>query len=174
MSASAVGAALGGIGSKLPSGLSETAVLCAATATCFLLAAATAGQWNIRVPQIPRQVNGWLGKVASTQRAAVLWGIDLGLTFTTWLTFSGAWAVALLVFARGVVAEGVLVFAALWTGRALSVALAPAALSHPAATPQLLDEIRKYEPRMRYMHAAALAALGFLMADHAMRQAGVL
>lgn len=107
------------------------------------------------LPQIPRQTNGVWAKERGFAWAAILWGLDLGLTFTTWLTFSGIWVLAAIAFVSGEVAVGAILFAAYWFGRALSVWLAPLLMERAPDT-GLLAALVSERSLFRSIHIAAL------------------
>ncbi len=70
--------------------------------------------------------------------APALSGLDLGLVFTTWFTFSGVWFLVCLAFVSSSITAGAGLFVCYWLGRALSVWLAPLMMSDARVTPQLL------------------------------------
>lgn len=109
------------------------------------------------LPQIPRQTSGaWAKRRRSGKVAATLWGLDLGLTFTTWLTFSGAWVLAAMAFLGGDVGFGAALFAAYWFGRVLPVWLAPLLMERATDTPQLLTALVSERALFRSIHVAGL------------------
>lgn len=83
------------------------------------------GFLRMPLPQVRRQTSGMWAKRFGARTAAVLWGLDLGVTFTTWVTFSGIWVIAVIAFTSATPAVGVSLFLAYWLGRALSVWTVP-------------------------------------------------
>jgi len=98
----------------------------------------------------------WAIRFQSTV-AAILWGLDLGLSFSTRLTFSGVWVLALAAIFAGDPAFGALLLALYWLGRALSVWSAPLLLPHANATAQLLHAIAHQWTFFQRIHAWGLA-----------------
>jgi hypothetical protein len=88
---------------------------------------------------------------------AGLWGLDLGLVFTTWITFAGPWFLAAVSLAGRDPWFGAAVFSAHWLGRACWVWLAPFLLPGPSAAPQVLDEIDEARPLFSLLHSVGLA-----------------
>jgi len=73
----------------------------------------------------------WIHKYGFTL-AAALWGLHIGLGFTTRVTYGGYWALLAIVFAIGDARVGIAVMTAYWLGRALPLWLMP--LLVPSAT----------------------------------------
>jgi hypothetical protein len=126
----ALGACLGGIATfavlasagSLLSGVGATVV-----AGCLALTAAGFEARGARIaPQIRRQVpEGWR-RTLPLPLASALYGVLLGLGFTTYVLTLAMWALAALVFALGDPATGIAVGLAFGIGRALPiVAIAP-------------------------------------------------
>jgi len=120
------------------------------------------GMLPVGLPQARRQTGGVWAKSYGLSAAAVLWGFDLGLLFTTWLTFSGAWLVVTLAFVLGSPALGAALLVSYWLGRALSVWMAPLFLIRLGGVVQLLDEITRERPLFRRLHVVALVPLTML------------
>lgn len=98
---------------------------------------------SLRLPQLKRQTDDMWAKIFPGIVAATLWGIDLGLIFTTWLGFSGIWLLVVATFLIGEPKFGIGLFVLYWFGRALSVWVAPFLLPHASATSQLLNGVRQ-------------------------------
>jgi hypothetical protein len=158
-----VGITLAAVGKAvLPEG--QGRVLLAVVAGIVLLTGTReAGVSRIPLPQAHRQTKGVWAKTLGLPTAAVLWGLDLGLVFTSWFTFSGTWSlVGLAITSRSTVFAAVLLVA-YWGGRALSVWLAPTLLPHPAATSSLLLALdRDYRP-LQKIHVSALGVIAFAL-----------
>jgi hypothetical protein len=114
----------------------------------------------IPLPQIGRQTEGMWAKRYGFTVAALLWGLDLGLVFTTWFTFSGTWLLVAAAFSAGSPGYGAALFAAYWSGRALSVWVAPSLLRSATATPTLVGAIDAERQVFRWVHVAGVAAAG--------------
>lgn len=135
----------------------------AVVAPVALIAAARELGW-ISVPLIQprRQTREWWWKVYGRRVAALLWGLDLGLVFTTWFTFAGPWALAALAFTTANPGFGVAVFAAYWLGRALPIWAVPLLLKRKT-TMEMLDEISREYRNLQLTHAGALLSLAALL-----------
>lgn len=88
---------------------------------------------------------------------SVMWGLDVGLTFATWITFSGAWLLAALVVVTGSPLFGAALFAVYWLGRAAPHWIEPALMRDPAITPRFMEQVAKLYGMMRWIHAFGLA-----------------
>lgn len=88
---------------------------------------------------------------------SVMWGFDVGLTFATWLTFSGAWLLAALVVVTGSPLFGASVFALYWLGRAAPHWIEPTLMRDPTITPRFMGQVGKLYGMMRWIHAFGLA-----------------
>jgi hypothetical protein len=86
------------------------------------------GAWHPIVPQIRRQLPEHWRRVRPMPVAAMLYGVLLGIGFTTFVLSFGVWALAGVSFALGDPVLGLLIGGAFGIGRAIPiVALAPAA-----------------------------------------------
>lgn len=85
----------------------------------------------------------------------VLWGLDLGLTFATWLTFSGVWVLAAVAVVSADMAFGAVLFEAFWCGRALSVWVAPLLVERATDT-RLLAALVSERSLFRAIHVGGL------------------
>jgi hypothetical protein len=155
----ALGSALGGAGS--------TAALAAATA--LALAAALGEALGVRiVPQIRRQVPEPWRRTLPLPLAAGLYGVLLGLGFTTFVLTLAVWALAGISVAIGDIPIGLLIGLGFGAGRALPVVLmAPryATLGQRlecamAARPALLRRLRLADGALLAALAAAFLASG--------------
>ncbi len=122
-----------------------------------------AGWVYFRLPELTRQTKRiWAMRLPSIV-AAVLWGLDLGLTFSTRLTFSGVWVLALAAIFAGDPAFGALLLALYWLGRTLSVWSAPLILPDANATAQLLLAIAEQWNFFRRIHAWAIIGMAVVL-----------
>lgn len=114
------------------------------------------GWVSLPLPQLRRQTKQVWAILFPRRLAATLWGLDLGLTFTTRLTFSGVWLLAAVALLAGNPAYGATLFALYWLGRALSVWIAPLLMQDASATPQLMDRIAGEHHLFRQVHVGGL------------------
>lgn len=151
------GAALGLLGAVL---LGER-ILAAGTAVAItvgvLAIARELGIAALPLPQVARQTKDVWVKRSDPTVAAIRWGLDLGLVFTTWFTFPGIWLITVVAFVVGEPAFGAALFAAYWLGRALSVWIGPLLMRDARETPQLLSVVRANYPIFRRAHIMGLA-----------------
>lgn len=152
-----VGVLLGSLGALL--GLNEVIWLGIGAAILVSIAviARELGWVRFRLPQVRRQTSDLWAKVFPSPLVSALWGFDLGLIFTTWLTFGGAWLLALVALVSGDPTFGAGILIAHWFGRALSVWVAPLLLPLPNAGPRVLQELAAEYPLFRRIHLLGLA-----------------
>ena len=139
----------------------------AAVAAAVAIAAAVAEVRGVRVvPQIRRQVPELWRRVLPLPLATFLYGVLLGLGFTTFVLTLGFWALAAITFALGDLALGAAVGTAFGVGRALPVvALAPLAERGAGErVASLLGERPALLRGFRVATAAALAACALALA----------
>lgn len=116
------------------------------------------------LPQPRRQTRDTWAKFPGGPAAGVLWGLDLGLVFTTWFTFSGVWLLVVLATLAQRPALGATLFVAYWVGRALSVWVAPLLAQDARALPQLLAELADDYRLVQVVHVAGLVwAIGVVI-----------
>jgi hypothetical protein len=127
-----------------------------AIAVAATAAARELGLVALPLPQARRQTDGRWAHMGRTT-AAVLWGIDIGLFATTWLTFAGAWLIPVLALLAASWSFGAALFGAYWFGRAASVWVAPAFLRTGRDTSHMLDALTLSHRTVQLVHVAALA-----------------
>jgi hypothetical protein len=150
-----LGACVGGVATFLAlssAGMLLSGVVATSAAAAIALTAAIVEARGVPIaPQIRRQVPERWRRTLPLPFAAGLYGVLLGLGFTTYVLTFAVWALAALVFAAGDPATGVAVGLAFGIGRALPiVAIAPfvhrgpglAALRMMAERPTLLRSVR--------------------------------
>lgn len=115
------------------------------------------GWLTFRLPQVRRQTSDVWSKMFSGSVAAALWGFDLGLIFTTWLTFSGVWLLLVVTLLSQSAAFGAALFLTYWIGRMLTVWIAPFLLKDANHTLQLMDAIEGQRRLFQRTHAFGLA-----------------
>jgi cytochrome c biogenesis protein CcdA len=111
------------------------------------------------LPQLRRQTQGLWAKRFGGKPAAILWGLDLGLVFTTWLNLSGAWVLAAVAVLAGRPEWGAALFVAYWLGRAVSVWIAPLLMANATETHSLMAGLDEQRQLFRWLHVAGLASL---------------
>jgi hypothetical protein len=139
----------------------------AAVAAAIAVAAAVADAKGVRiVPQIRRQVPEPWRRRMPLPLAAVLYGVLLGLAFTTFVLTYGVWALAAITFVLADVRAGVVIGIAFGIGRALPVAAIAPIVARPLGV-RLLEAMAE-RPRLlrglRVADAAALLACALVLA----------
>ena len=136
-----VGLAAGWLGSLIPEGTAMGWALGAAAVVGLLVALREAIGRSWPVPQLRRQTPENLRVRYSAPVAAGLWGFDLGLVFSTWLTFAGPWFVFAVAVALGSPWKGVALFAGHWLARAAWLWLAPYLLTSARIGPTFSRQV---------------------------------
>lgn len=152
-----VGAGLGAAGAAvLPDhvGWVGTALV---LAVALLALARELGIVAVPLPQLGRQTRGVWANWYGARIAAVLWGLDLGLTFTTWVELSGVWVLATVAFVAGEPLVGAALFTSYWLGRALSVWVGPLLMTSASDTPVLVASLNHQHRLFRSVHVAGIA-----------------
>jgi hypothetical protein len=130
-----------------------------AVAAGIALAAAVADARGVRiVPQIRRQVPEPWRRRMPLPLAAVLYGVLLGLGFTTFVLTYGVWALAAIAFLLGDIRTGIVVGIAFGAARALPVAAIAPLVSRPLGT-SLLEAMAERPRLLRGLRVADAAAL---------------
>lgn len=164
-----VGASLGwGGGLLLPEWVARPGLPVAITVALVAMAREL-GWISFPLPQLKRQTKDFWGKIFSGTIAATLWGLDLGLIFTTRLTFAGVWSLAAVAILIGEPAFGAVLFVMYWLGRTLSVWLAPLLMPDAGATPMLMDGIFKQYRLFQRIHVLGLVWLIIVLISWLMR-----
>jgi len=156
LSSALVGMIIGWLGDLLLSeGVSRYGIFPAIVVAGVAIARET-GWIAIPLPQVRRQTKDFWAKVFPDTVAAALWGFDLGMVFTTWLTFSGIWILFVVVTLIGEPVFGAVLFVWYWLGRALSVWIAPLLMENANATPELMDGISEHYMLFQRIHVLGL------------------
>lgn len=122
------------------------------------------GFLNWRLPEIRRQTRSrWFFSGPSFLNP-MMWGLDVGLVFATWLSFSGAWLLALAVGLSGSPSLGATVFSAYWLGRALPHWIEPFVKRRPGNIIEFSLHVAGVYPHLRLIHALALIAFAIPLA----------
>lgn len=157
MTSTLVGASLGWLGRLfLPPHVGGFGLLIA-IAVALIAMARELGWLALPLPQFKRQTKDFWAKVFPGTVAATLWGLDLGLIFTTYLTFSGVWLLVVIAILSGESMFGAALFALYWLGRALSVWIAPLLMPNAGATSQFLDRVYGQRHLFQRIHVLGLA-----------------
>lgn len=129
-----------------------------ALAVAVLALARELGYVPLPLPQIGRQTQGLWAKRYGARVSAALWGLDLGLTFTTWLGGAGAWVLAVVTFVVGEPVLGAALFVGYWLGRALPVWVGPLLMRNATDAPVLMEslETRNQQRLFRAVHVAGV------------------
>ena len=138
-----VGVSAGWLGSLLPAGemMRGALVVAALVGGLVALRESVARTWPM--PQIRRQTPETLRVRYSAPVAAALWGFDLGLVFSTWLTFAGPWFVLAVALALGDPLAGAALFLGHWLARAAWLWLAPYLLTSARVGPEFSRQVTR-------------------------------
>ncbi|CAA9553228.1 MAG: hypothetical protein AVDCRST_MAG33-1061 [uncultured Thermomicrobiales bacterium] len=138
-----VGVSAGWLGSLIPGGDAMRAVLVVAALVGIWVALREAIARTWPMPQIRRQTPETLRVRYSAPVAAALWGFDLGLVFSTWLTFAGPWFVLAVALALGDPLAGAVLFLGHWLARAAWLWLAPYLLTSARVGPEFSRQVTR-------------------------------
>jgi hypothetical protein len=108
------------------------------------------------IPEIRRQTRSRWFKRLPVPFNAAMWGADVGLTFATWLTFSGAWLLAVIAVVNGNVLFGSAVFAAYWVGRVLPHIVEPFLIRSSASVVPFIGVVLSLNNQMRVIHGMSI------------------
>lgn len=133
-----VGGSLGELGRLFIPKEIETSRYAIAIAIAMIAMAREVGWISFPLPQFRRQTRDIWARIFPRIVTAGLWGLDLGLIFTTYFTFSGIWLLVIVAILSREFGFGAALFATYWLGRALSVWIAPLLMPSANATPQFL------------------------------------
>lgn len=163
ITSSVVGAAIGAAGLVLlPAGPALATAILIAVASYVALRELEVIQ--LPLPQWRRQTSEVWGKTLPPSLAATLWGLDLGMVFTTYLTFAGPWLLAAVAFVGRDPTFGAATFGAFWLGRAGTVWFAAATVATQRIS--ILELVAAVGDRHRAfgrIHALAATLLGVLV-----------
>lgn len=158
LASASVGMLLAGLGAAVAVGrLGTSTALAALSVIAGIAIAREAGLEGIYLLQPHRQTNPVWGKLLPDWIAAALWGLDVGLVFTTWFTFSGVWLLIMAAFMSASPAFAIGLLVAYWAGRAAPVWALPWALEHPNRTANLLGSLYDSHKTFQYLHVTAIA-----------------
>jgi cytochrome c biogenesis protein CcdA len=125
VTSTAVGVALGWLGSHLDERAAR-AGLYGAAVLAVILAAREWGWVRFRLPEGRRQTEKSFELQFGMAIASILWGVHIGLGFATRVTYGGFYVLVAAAVLLGDARYAGLLFAVYWLGRALPVWVAPA------------------------------------------------
>lgn len=156
LASTAVGIALGLLGASLAAGIGEGWRVPFALAVGGFGLARMLGAPRIPLPQWRRQTPEFWRFRLPMPITATLWGLDLGLVFTTWLTYPGPWFLAALAVVGGSPMGAAVLFGAHWLGRAAWVWFAPYLLPSAVSAPATALAIVRTVPLLHRVHIVGL------------------
>ena len=163
ISAALVGAALGAIGSwLLPAG---HAALRLATIVAFIAIAVSqeVGWLTVRMPDVRRQTHPDLVRRMPFPAAWTIWGLHLGLTFTTWMTVPGPLVLGGIAIVSRQPAFAAVLFAAHWLGRTVPIWSSPAIYESAAETPAVVAAAASERRLLRVVHTVGLLLIASVL-----------
>jgi hypothetical protein len=168
LASAATGALLAIGGRSLGLGAGTSTGVVAAVAVGVVAAARELGLRRIPLVQARRATRDAWARRWGHRRAALLWGVDIGLFFTTWLTFAGAWFVVALAVASADIPFACGLFAAYWLGRAATVWIGRWLVPDATSTPRLALAWQRLHGPFRLLHVVTVAlGLVLLLASEA-------
>lgn len=120
-----VGYLVGTAGSLIRGGLAPAVLDGLAIAAVIALSAREVGAVKFKVPTARRQTEGAWFQRWGLMRAAVLWGADIGLTYSTWIRSGGLWGLTAWMVTTGTPSQGALCLVSYWLGRSSPTVLGP-------------------------------------------------
>lgn len=152
-----VGGSLGYIGTWLGLGGTGDVGSAITLAVISLAGARELGLRAIPLLQARRATPGIWARRLGLRKAAILWGVDVGLFVTTWQSLAGTWLVPLLALLGASPGFGAALLTAYWAGRASSVWIAPLMVPRGAPIPELTEALGASRRAARFVHVAVLA-----------------
>jgi len=156
VSAAVVGAALGALGSwLLPAG--HDALRVAAVSAFIAIAVGREIEWlKVRMPDVCRQTHPDLIKRLPFPVAWTIWGLHLGLTFTTWMTVPGPLVLGAIAVVSRQPTFAAALFAAHWLGRTVPIWASPAIYESTADTTSVVAAVARARGLLRVVHTVGL------------------
>jgi len=158
-----VGALLGAAGQLLGAGIEQQVAAAVCLALALVIAAGELELLALPIPQARRASKGQWAKRWGQPAASVLWGFDIGLYFSTWLTYGAAWWLAVVAVLSGDSQFAAALFGAFWLGRALPVWLGPWLMPSPRIAPWVGAALAPLRPAFRRVSAAAVLLGGGIL-----------
>lgn len=164
LASAVVGALLGTAGQLFGVGFEHEVVATTCLALALVIAAGELGVLPLPIPQARRASKGHWAKRWGQPAASILWGLDIGLYFSTWLTYGAAWWLAVVALLSGDSEFAAALLGAFWLGRALPVWLGPWLMPSPRVTPWVGTALAPLRPAFRRVSAVAvLLGAGIVM-----------
>ena len=162
-SAAVVGAALGWIGLwLLPAG--HDALRLAAICAFILTAVSRELGWlKVRMPDARRQTHPDLVRRMPFPVAWTIWGLHLGLTFTTWMTVPGPVVLGGIAIVGGQPAFAAVLFAAHWFGRTVPIWSSPAIYESASETSAVVAAAASQRGLLRVVHLVGLLLIASVL-----------
>lgn len=160
VASASLGAILGVLGKVLELPL-HVSVIVLATLAIFL-ALRELGVLDFPAPRFSRQTRKQWFLVGGAERAAFLWGLDLGFGLSTTRVFSSFWLLPVGALLLADPLAGALVMGSYGLGRTLLVATGPLLPRGPETTAFLADLMRS-ERQWHRLHATAVGLSGVLL-----------
>lgn len=156
LASAVVGGVLGIVGSLLVSGISDQWRALFVVSVGLLGVSRLLGARWVPLPQWRRQTPEFWRFRMSMPTTATLWGLDLGLVFTTWLTYPGPWFLAAISVAVGSPSFGAVLFGVHWVGRAAWVWFSPYLLPSAVSAPSTAVAIVRTVPLLHRIHIVGM------------------
>jgi len=121
----------------------------------LLLAGRELGWVAFPLPERRRQSERMWLRQFGFRDAAIMWGVHIGIGFSTQINYGGFWAIVIVIAAVGNAGFGAVLLGSYWVGRALPVWLSPWIL--PALPVPSLRNLQSQQPLYRWMNAVGLA-----------------
>src|SRR6266545_4913289 len=128
------------------------------------------GLMRLPINGLRRQTDGGWRHAFGPTVGSFLWGLDLGLVFSTRLAYSGPWLVAAAACVSHSPLTGSAIFLAYWTGRASSVWVEPLMSTSVREAPAVLSWINE---RLSYVRLVNVAGIGMLVIIAGLATGGV-
>ena len=148
---------IGGVGSAVAGRLPIWVGLVACLALAGTVLLRETGTVAVPMPQWRRQTSAVWARVLPLPVAAGLWEFDLGLVFTTWLTYAGPWLLAAIAFFVADVVFAAMLFSTYWAGRVLTVWLVPVVNRCGVDTDTYLADLTDRKALYRRVHVTGAA-----------------
>jgi len=166
VSATVVGATLGLLGRWLGQLLPREEPFLVVGVLSLVLVVRELGWISFPLPSRRRQTERTWANQFGFRAAAIMWGFDIGLGFSTWVQYGGFWMVVAVILAAGDSGYGAVLLGSYWLGRALPVWFSPWLLREDWIFSTLFEDRSAQDLMYRRMNLLGLAWTGgivFLM-----------
>lgn len=164
VASASVGAALGHLGNAAGASLARVESVVVLAVLAVAIAVRESEVIRFPWPQARRMSRGAWARRWGIRRASLLWGLDIGSFFTTWMTFLGAWWLVAAAVCSGRPAFAAAIFGAHWLGRALVVWLGPALVASGEILPWVATSWSGLHRPFQGLHAGAVLAASVAVA----------